>query len=364
MLSAPARASTPVVRARTGEGFTVDGEDLDLQLRGRAQLQAAGVAPDGPAPVDPSAQVRRLRVAAWARWPHRELDLYLQLGFAAGDLEPDLPVPLRDAVLTWAPLRDLGVRLGQGKVPYNLERMVSSAALQFVDRSATNAALNLDRDVGLQLFSEDLGGLDGRIAYTVGVFNGDGRNRDLEGTGLLSVARVELRPFGAFDDDRAQVDLLGRQGPPRAALGLAVARNARTLRERSTTGAVMDVPVTFDHAAVDLVVKAGGWSLHGELLGRRAAEGTAAAADRSGWGYTAMTGLLIGGKIEPALRWAELRPLGPAGPGPLTEARGALSWYIHGHDLKVQADVGRLRGPALGPAGAATEGRLQAQAFF
>jgi hypothetical protein len=126
----------------------------------------------------------------------------------------------------------------------------------------------------------------------------------------------------------------------------------------------MDVPVTFDHAAVDLVVKAGGWSLHGELLGRRAAEGTAAAADRSGWGYTAMTGLLIGGKIEPALRWAELRPLGPAGPGPLTEARGALSWYIHGHDLKVQADVGRLRGPALGPAGAATEGRLQAQAFF
>ena len=104
----------------------------------------------------------------------RKLTYTIQLGFSNRDMEPDLLIPLRDAYVTWQALRDLGIRFGQMKVPFGKQRVVSSSSLQMVDRSIVTSELNMDRDVGLYLMSEDLLGLKGRLMYQAGVFSGQG----------------------------------------------------------------------------------------------------------------------------------------------------------------------------------------------
>lgn len=371
----------PVVHAAWGQGLKVNGDDFSLQVRARAQLRAAVFVP-GEEGADPeaAAMVRRLRLVMTAKNPSRNLQLSLQLGFAPRDMESDLMVPLYDAVATWTPLRDLGVRAGQMKVPFNRESVVSSSALQFVDRSVNNATLNLDRDIGVQLFSDDLFGIGGRLGYQLGVYNGDGRNRVVGDTGFLYVARVDVRPLGTFEDINAQADL-GRKRPPRLDLGVAAARNIGTVRARSTSGDTLDVPFTYDHGAVDLVFKAKGFSLHGEAIVRRATETSAratlddgtevTATSGSAWGWSAQAGYVFPGGWEPVVRYATVMPMAaldgravpdePAVPSE-TEARAGLNWYVQGHDLKVQLDAGLLGGDAH-PDGD-VEVRLQSQLFF
>jgi phosphate-selective porin OprO/OprP len=373
-LICPALADAPsTATASWGQGVTVSGDDLSLQIRARAQLRAALLDPGAAeAPLEAAVAVRRMRITLLAKDPSRDLQLYVQLGLAPQDMESDLLVPLRDAVVTWSPLRDLGVKAGQMKVPFNRERVVSSGALQFVDRSVTNAALNLDRDVGVQLYSDDLLGLGGRVGYQLAVYNGDGRNRFVGDTGLLYVARLDVRPLGPFDDLNAQADL-DREGAPRLDVGAAVARNVGTVRERSTTGDTLAVPFTYDHGAVDLVFKARGVSLHAEGIARRATQArgsaevdgvTQAAVSGSAWGASVQGGYVFPGGWEPVARCATVQPI----PGMDTsveseiELRGGLNWYVQGHDLKLQLDVARLGGDAH--PGGDVEGRLQAQVFF
>ena len=49
--------------------------------------------------------------------------------------------------------KNLSIKLGQGKLPGNRERVISSGNLQFVDRSRLNSRFNIDRDFGAQLLN-------------------------------------------------------------------------------------------------------------------------------------------------------------------------------------------------------------------
>ncbi len=378
LLASPAHAEAPAakdtdVEARFGEGITIKGDDLSVQLRARAQVRATLTRPgEDAAALEPSAAIRRMRLNLNVKNPSRDLQFIVQLGLAPQDMEPDLLIPVRDATLIWTPLRDLGVKFGQHKVPFNRERVVSSGSLQFVDRSITNAELNLDRDVGIQLFSDDLFGLGERLGYQVGVYNGDGRNRFVGNDGLLYVAHVDVRPLGAFADLRSQGDL-DREAGPRLALGAGVARNADTVRARSTTSDTLPLAFTYEHAAADVVFKGHGLSLHGEVLYREADKGThvqdvdgvtVTTTSRSAWGWSAMGGYVLGGRWEPVARYAVVTPIDGMDSAalPETEARVGLNWYVQGHDLKVQADAARLGGDAH-PDGD-LDVRLQTQVYF
>lgn len=145
--------------ATFGEGLraTFDDGDWSLEVRGRVQLQAALVAPDdGGAALDFLA--RRARLTFRGKLGHEHVEYNVQLGLAPRDMEPELLVPLRDAQVAWTGWRDLSIRAGVQKVPWSRERVMSSGALQLVDRSIVNAELNLDRDNGVQLYSRDLFG--------------------------------------------------------------------------------------------------------------------------------------------------------------------------------------------------------------
>jgi hypothetical protein len=349
-----------------------------LTVRGRVQLRASASVPgvEGD-PADLAFQVRRARLVLRGALRDSDLDLYVQLGLAPQDLEPDLPVPIRDAAVTWSRLRDLQIRFGQMKVPFNRERVISSSALQLVDRSIANAELNLDRDVGLQLLSDDLFGLGGRLRYHLGVFGGEGRNRWGPGPGLLYVGRVEVQPFGGFDDAYSEGDLT-RDARPRLAVGGSVAFNHLSVRERSTHGAFFASGAHDSLSAQgDLMFKVRGLSLLGELLWRRStpsrvepggsesdAGGATGGTSRSALGWMAQLGYALPAGAEVAVRFAEVRPLDGVVSSVETrrEATAGASWYVRGHDLKVQADYTVAFADPAGPL--VHLGRVQTQVFF
>ena len=378
-LAQPEAAVPPTggVYAEFGRGITMRSADGAVSLAIRARLQVRGTIhlPDEDEEEDPAVffQARRMRLVFLAEAKEQHLQLYVQLGIAPSDMEADLLVPLRDATIIWTGIRDLSLKAGQMKVPFNRERVISSSALQFTDRSNTNAELTLDRDVGLQLFSNDLFGLGGILGYQAGVFSGDGRNRFVEDYGLLYVVRVQAQPLGRMDDAYAEADLT-REERTRLSLGLGGAYNQRSRRQRSTHGGLYQLG-GFDqlHAEADLIFKYAGLSLQTELLLRKALEASRQGEvdgqllterSRSGLGYMVQVGYVLPNFVEFALRWSDVKPL-PGVETTLTKRRdlsAALGWYASGHDLKIQADYTYTFGREV--AVGSHEVRTQIQVYF
>ena len=199
------------------------------------------------------------------------------------------------------------------------------------------------------------------IAYNIGVFMGDGRNRVSPGPpGLLFTGRVALRPMGAFDDD-LEGDLT-RSTSPHLALGFGVAYNQSTDRPRSTTSVSNTYQFYqlggFDyfHAAADLVFKWAGFSLLAEWLWRSASAdtrtGTPTGAmtaiteySRQGWGVLAQAGVMLTDNFEIYGRYEHMNAQAGTDPTLLATVRnagnvtaGGVNCYLNGHYFKVQLD--------------------------
>lgn len=370
------------VQAKFGEGVTFKSGDVTLQLRGRVQAQALVVVPGegSTAHRQNALMVRRARLALKGELPWH-LSFNLQLAFANLDMEADAPNVLRDFNVTWAPLRDVSLRFGQMKVPFDVQRVVSSSSLQLVDRSTVTGELNLDRDVGLVLFSDDLFGLGQRLRYAIGVFGGDGRNRIGTNVGLLYAARIRVSPFGAFDD-KVEGDP-DRDPRFRLAIGAGVARNVATNRPRSTTGTPYRL-ATFDynHATGDVHAKWRGLSLLAEVYVRQAdlwkdEAGNDVASksgvvsgvsitefSRSAWGWFVQGGGYVTPWLELVARYGDLQPLGVTDPSlaRVREVGGGFNLMFFKHDLKLQTDVFWLD-DGRGNNGR-VQVRVQAQVYF
>ncbi len=386
------------VAAEFGQGVTVtapnDAFALTIRARVQARFTLLGPRPDAMGVYPMAAPgteflIRRMRLVLQGHVFNRTWQYYVQLGLANRDMEPDLLMPVRDAYITWTGLRDLNVRIGQMKVPFGLQRVVSSSALQFVDRSLAVGELNLDRDVGIQFLSQDVGGLGGRLRYHLGLFGGDGRNRLSDVFGLLYVARVQYLPFGRFDD-LAEADF-DRSATPRLAIGVAAAYNHQTNRPQSTIGTPLRF-ARFDylHMAADLTFRYQGFSFQAEVLYRNSTSGgvvTRTLMDpmmtverefsRSGWGYYVQAAMMLTRNLEVGARWGEVFAIRQSTVVGEFDSRqfdaaelgGVASWYFQRHSMKLQLDYFALLGNAPGgnyPAYAGTQHqvRMQFQLYF
>ena len=393
-----ARASSPPAAKAPSRGVTVATADgrLSLTLRGRVQARYEAELPHASdTEASQTVQLRRVRLVLQGHAGSPRLRYYLQLGFSPRDQLGGLTAedgsirhnPLRDARLEFDHSRDLTLWVGQMKVPFSRERVLSSGALALVDRSPANEEFNLDRDVGLQLRSQDLGGL-GWLGYSVGIFGGQGRNA-FQSTrfGLLYVARVEARPLGAFED-YAGADL-AREARPRLGLGLAYAFQDQAVADRGVFGERFADGGTsdFHHATADLVFKWRGWAMQAALHwrhgfhrhggGARDDDGAAIAvvAPRSGLGAFAQLGWLPlpNRDLELVVRYALTRDPYHRGLSSLPqrdEATVGANYYFAQHDLKLQLDYARLFDDTIAPRywDALTDGtdrvRLQLQLAF
>lgn len=386
-------------RYKIGKGFTVASKDgrFSLQIRGRMQLRYDLEHPNVEGEViDHVAQVRRARLVLQGNVFSPHVKYHFQFGFSPRDMSNDLPSdptsirrnPLRDARVELDRLRNFTVWIGQFKVPFSRQRMLSSSNMNMVDRSMVNADFNLDRDIGIEAFSKDVGGLGGKLAYYVGVFMGEGRNAfEVSDPGLLYVARVEVNPFGKFED-YVEGDL-GRSKTPGLSIGAAYAFQDRAHPARGVVG---DPPADggttdFHHATADIMFKWAGLSL---LTGGHLRRGVnrvnggalddqgmpiATVAARQGLAWYGQLGYVVPKiPLEFAARYGMIRKFEFGGDASsqrdANEAGVGVNWYFVGHDLKLQLDYFRLWDETLGASYAeqAKHGtdriRLQLQVYF
>ncbi|MBT8303647.1 MAG: OprO/OprP family phosphate-selective porin, partial [Bacteroidia bacterium] len=145
----------------------------------------------------------RLKFDGFAYSP--KLKYKIELGLSnrdisgANEFNRNTPRYILDAVIMWNFAGNWELWAGQTKLPGNVERVVSSANLQLIDRSLLNSRFNIDRDLGIQLrHKTDLGG-GFLMREKLSLSQGEGRNvtEGNEG-GLQYTARLEFLPFGTF----------------------------------------------------------------------------------------------------------------------------------------------------------------------
>lgn len=360
------------MRARFGEGVTFDTGDgqFSLTVRGRLQLRYTAFAIDGATGFGALQQaflVRRARLQFDGTFLEH-FDYKLQLGMSASDMETGNPNVIRDAQVTWTRYRDLNVRVGQGKVQYDRQRLNSSSAMQFTDRSAVTSEFTLDRDVGVTLLSEDLFGMDGTLLYALGLHGGEGRNPSMSGTGLLLSARVGVRPFGGFDD-LSEADL-SRSPEPRLGLYAGVARNWDATRARGSHGDhFVQGSADYTHFLVDGLFKWNGLSVSGAFHLRTSDNAMLddiligpGGPTRTGWGFYGQVGYVFAPELEVVARYNQVRGFEdrPTSLLDLTEIGAGFGWYLMDQDLKLQADYALIPMASV----QAHRATLQLQLFF
>lgn len=358
-----------------GKGLNVESADGDLSLNFRLRFQGRFTQENetgGDSSQNSSEfQIRRARLSFRGHLLDKNYQYYVQLGFSDQDMEKNRPVPLRDAVFTYSKYRNLKIAFGQMKVPFNRERVISDGIQQFVDRTISNNELNVDRDVGIQFFSNDFLGWN-RIGYSFGVFGGDGRNKTSSASGLFSVGKLTYYPLGTYTDS-GEPDLEYSKYP-KLSLSLAGGKNVNTNRSLSTFGEEFQFArFTYAHSGADFVFKWLGFSLSGEYLTRNAdapyreretSLGIEREYSRSVSGGMLQTGYLLTRQIEFSIRYSEYRPKGNTDPNLIysRERNFAISYYLNKHDLKLQADYAYLEGEVA--KNGAHQFRAQLQVYF
>lgn len=300
----------------------------------------------------------RLKFDGFAYSP--KLKYKIELGLSnrdvsgANQFNRNTPRIILDAVLKWNFAKNWELWAGQTKLPGNVERVVSSANLQLVDRSLLNSRFNIDRDLGIQLrHKSNLGG-NFVMREKLSISQGEGRNvtEGNEG-GLQYTGRVEFLPFGTFKGDYSQADLK-REPTPKLMMGFTYNFNEDAVRERGFSGDYMiraDGSIyQTDQTTIfaDAMFKYRGFSFMGEYAKRTADDEVATELDGTtptgdivltGNALNLQAGYLFKSNYEIAARFTTLDFEAVTSALPTKQYTLGASKYIVGHKLKVQSDI-------------------------
>jgi phosphate-selective porin OprO/OprP len=342
------RDESPLINVRNGLSFTKDTVFL-LNLRFRMQTRAGFTTVSGE---DLSAaaldmRVRRMRLRFDGYMITRKLRYYLQLNFSRADLDLDGDVvaqPLRDALVYYFFSENFYLGFGQGKLPGNRQRVISSGNQQFPDRSIANAAFTLDRDAGLFAYwtipaGTQLFQLKGAIT------TGEGRNPVVGNDGLCYTGRLEWLPLGEFKNsgDFSEGDL-EMEPKPRLALAAGYGYNIRARRTGGQLGAELYAPADMGTFIADMVLKWQGWALSAEAF-QRDSDAPVTTSSTGAVRYVT-TGLGLNAQLskhfrshwEIASRYTVVKPTGEVALlRPSTEeSLLGVGRYFSGHRIKAQ----------------------------
>jgi phosphate-selective porin OprO/OprP len=377
-----------------GKGIEVSTQDkrfsLSFGMMGQLQMPilhtpaqpAIGTTPATDSTLTTTLTFRRARLIFGGNIFTPNIKYKVQLTAAPVEMGFKDGVPHRTPILDWYftfdRLRDLTFQVGQYKVAYNHQRMLRVTGMQFVDRSAANNEFTMDRDIGFDIRSKDVGGL-GYLRYYAGVFLGDGIAKyGPSDFGFMYTGRVEVLPFGQYDDlEEGDHD---RSTKPRMLIGGAYAFIDRDPHDNhGFFGALpADGGTTTTHnATADLNFRIAGFSLESAFFWRKGTRQPGNAVDingdpiptvapRNGLGYFVQAGYLIPRvPLEMGARWGQILAQGAPTQTSLrdqSEVGGVLGYYFARHFLKLQLDYLHLWNDdiALGT----DQIRLQLQATF
>jgi hypothetical protein len=260
---------------------------------------------------------------------------------------------IRDAYVQVGTGRRFGIRIGQFKIPYGLQRWTYSGELEFVTISAPMQAFTLERDIGLMATGRPFAG---RLEYELSVTNGSGVGRN-DNIDLAYAARVVAAPWGPVTPGEGDLDW---HPSPRASFGVAGYYNLLPTDVAARTGdpnvnTDFDRDGRVDNVAIwqggaELKALWRGASLQAELFRRYEVPG-GPYASRTYWGAYAQAGyFVIRGRLQVAARFGHTdvplfgaTALDRALHGDrITEEGAAVNAYLRGRRVKVQVDYTHL----------------------
>lgn len=221
------KGNTPANVSYGKKGFEFNSEDdkFSLAIQNRIQVRYAEPFDSDPRTLadldrdEKSFMVRRARTKLTGHAYQPWIKFYLQYDWAQ-------PV-LRDMVLTVDKYKWAEVKVGRFKVAYNNERVASSGAQQFVNRSIVNDVFTVDRQQGVEVKGNLFAGEPYDLTYYAGVFTGLGvgeRNNDDDT--LMYSARLQWNALGGeMKWDQSDVEF--HEQP---ALNISIAANSNRSR--------------------------------------------------------------------------------------------------------------------------------------
>lgn len=266
-------AALPYYSYGKGLGLTSADSLFQFNIRFRMQNRATASFSDDEES-EFSAQVRRLRLRFDGFVGDPKFSYVIQLSFAAGDVgviqEGQNINVIRDAIVFYRPNRNWNIGFGQTKLPGNRQRINSSGALQFTDRTINNARFNIDRDFGLQVYY--LNNNPDRFGYEIktAISTGEGRNwTQTSDNKMAYTGRVELYPLGNFTKGGAyfEGDLM-REATPKLMLSGTYHFNHGALRTQGQQGGLLFESRDLTSILLDAILKYNGWAFQTAYLQR------------------------------------------------------------------------------------------------
>jgi len=295
-----------------------------------------------------------------------KLEYKLQLGLSNNDISGasiytnNAPKYILDAVAKWHFYKNFELWFGQTKLPGNREFSMSSANMQFVDRSLLNNRFTFDRDLGIQLRHRFNLTKSFVIKEAFAISQGEGRNITTGNLGGYQyTARLDALPFGDFtnDGDYSGGDL-NRETSPKLALGVTYDFNNNAVKTRSNQGAYMLIDdgdgffeTNINTLFVDAIFKYNGFSIMAEYANRDAknpyaknSNGTLTGDEvQVGNALNLQTGYLFKTNWEVSARYTTISlDKTITSKGVENQYTLGVSKYIAGHKLKVQSDLSYL----------------------
>jgi phosphate-selective porin OprO/OprP len=342
-----------------GIGLVAPDSSFSLNFRFRMQSRFLmnTVSPSDFSPASWEARVRRTRLSFTGHLYNPKLTYYLQLSFSRGDMDWSMNDAstintsvnvVRDAMVFYRPTKHLQIGFGQTKLPGNRQRVISSGAQQFYDRSVANATLTLDRDFGFfTTYTLKTGPV--KTLFKGAVTSGEGRNSVSSNTGLAYTGRVEVLPFGDFSDggDYYEGDIAHETKPKLSVAGV-YHFNDMAMRTQGELGRDLYNPLSFQGIIVDALLKYKGWAASYEYLNKTSKTNgisvSTTVAKRAlllGSGYNGQLSYCTKNKWEVAARYSYVQPDQKviAYYGALEQYGGGVSKYFNKHKVKAQFNI-------------------------
>ena len=352
--------SQTIPTTKFGKGINFMAADSSMTMKMQFRMQNLVTVEQQGDNVETTAQLRRsrLKFSGYAFSP--KLQYKAELGLSSRDISVGSEDGrtggssriVLDAVMKYEFTKGWQLWVGQTKLPGNRERVVSSADLQFVDRSRVNSRFNIDRDMGLQLHGKvSLGGLifKPKVAFSMG--EGRSVSSTNEG-GFCYTGRLDFLPLGEFEgkkDDYVLSDL-NRQSTPKVAFGVTYNVNDRAVRQQGQLGSYVKdtngdyVENTLRHFEADMIFKYKGISSLIEYAVTSGENGIA--GFRTGNGFNVQVGYLFKNNFEVAARFTGItNDVAISKLSPEDQYTLGVSKYIVGHKLKIQSDATLIKLP-------------------
>jgi hypothetical protein len=343
--------------------FNLVGEDSTwtMKIGFRFQLLGTGIWNEN-VPTETSFLVRRSRLKFDGYAFSPKLEYKFELGLSNRDMSGssqftrNSPRYIMDAWIKYNFYKNFDLWVGQGKLPGNRERVISSGDLQLVNRSRLNALFNIDRDIGAMMMHH-FNITDKFIVKEIFSFSqGEGRNVT-EGNqgGFQYVGRLELLPFGNFigKGDYKGSDLK-REQTPKLSLAASYEFNNDAVRTRSNLGAYMFIDdgddlykTNINTLFLDGMFKYKGYSFMFEYANRDADNPIARNSDGTETGQIVQvgnalnlqSGYLFPSNWEISGRYTDINMDAISGTRSEDMYTIGVSKFFVGHKLKIQSDL-------------------------